>query len=88
MPNSKSAKKRLRQNETHRQRNRATKSSLRSQLRKVTQAVEAGDVAASEQAFRLAVQNLDRAAAGHVIHANAAARTKSRLSAKIKAIKA
>ncbi|NIL98098.1 MAG: 30S ribosomal protein S20 [Planctomycetales bacterium] len=88
MPNSKSAKKRLRQNETHRQRNRSTKSTLRSHLRKVTQAVEAGDVAASEAAFRLAAEKLDRAAARHLIHANAAARTKSRLSAKIKALKA
>ncbi|NIP87013.1 MAG: 30S ribosomal protein S20 [Planctomycetales bacterium] len=88
MPNSKSAKKRLRQNEVHRQRNRATRSTLRSQLRKVRAAVTAGDVAASEEAFRLAAQKLDRAAAHKVIHANAAARTKSRLAAKIKALKA
>ena len=88
MPNSKSAKKRLRQNDTHRLRNRSTKSTLRTHLRKVSEAVQAGDVEASEEAFRLATKKLDRAATQHVIHANVAARTKSRLSAKIKALKA
>ncbi|MEX0818963.1 MAG: 30S ribosomal protein S20, partial [Pirellulaceae bacterium] len=44
MPNSKSAKKRLRQTEVRRDRNKAVKSALRSQLRKVREAVQAGDV--------------------------------------------
>jgi len=87
MPNSVSAKKRLRQNVTLRDRNRARKSEMRSQLRKVREAVEAGDVETSETQFRIAVIKLDKAASRRVIHRNAAARLKSRMSAKVKALK-
>ncbi len=87
MPSSESAKKRLRQNETHRLRNRSTKTTVRNQIRKVRTAVEAGNVEESEAAFRIVAKKLDQAAAKNVIHANAAARTKSRLSKAIKAIK-
>jgi len=87
MPNTTSSKKRLRQNEARRLRNRATKSTLRSQVRQVREAVTAGDVAAAEDAFRLAAKRLDRAGAHNLIHRNAAARTKSRLQKLIKAAK-
>jgi len=87
MPNIKSAKKRLRQNIVRRARNRATKSSLRSQIKKLTAAIEAKDVATSETLFVSTQKKLDQAAAKRVIHRNAAARVKSRFSAKIKAIK-
>ncbi|HUS40930.1 MAG: 30S ribosomal protein S20 [Pirellulales bacterium] len=86
MPNSNSAKKRLRQNETRRQINRTIKSSLRTQLRKVRDAITAGDVETTEVAFRAAVKKLDRAAAKKIIHPNAAARAKSRLSTRVKAL--
>jgi len=88
MPSSTSAKKRLRQNEARRARNRTVKSSVRTQIRKVRTAIEAGDAAASEAEFRTAVKKLDQAAAKNVIHANKAARTKSRLSKAIQAIQA
>ncbi|MEM9658042.1 MAG: 30S ribosomal protein S20 [Planctomycetota bacterium] len=88
MPNSPSAKKRLRQSVDRRDRNRAVRSSVRRQVRKVRVAVTAGDVETSESEFRAAVKKLDQAAAKNVIHPNAAARTKSRLSKAIKAIKA
>lgn len=87
MPNSLSAKKRLRQNVTRRDRNRSQKSEMRTQLRKVREAITAGDVEASETQFRVAVIKLDKAAAGSVIHRNTAARLKSRMSAKVKALK-
>ncbi len=87
MPNTKSAKKRLRQSITRRARNRAVKSALRSQCRKVRDAVKAGDVQLAQTEFRLAAKRLDRAGARRVIHPNAAARVKSRLSARIKALK-
>ncbi|MCA9102763.1 MAG: 30S ribosomal protein S20 [Pirellulales bacterium] len=86
MPNSPSAKKRLRQNVVRRARNRSIKSAVRSQLRKVREAIAAGDLEKSNNEFRLAVKKLDSAAADRVIHANAAARLKSRLNAKIKAL--
>jgi len=87
MPNSLSAKKRLRQNEVSRRRNHSVKTAMRTQIRKVRTAVQAGDVETSENEFRLAVKTLDQAASKNVIHANQAARTKSRLSKAIKAIK-
>ena len=87
MPTTKSAEKRNRQNVKQRQRNRVVKSVVRSQIRKVREAVEAGDIETSETEFRLAAKKLDQAAAHRVIHPNAAARLKSRLSRRIKAAK-
>ncbi|TWU20813.1 30S ribosomal protein S20 [Bythopirellula polymerisocia] len=87
MPNSVSAKKRLRQSKDRRLRNRSVKSALRGQIRKVRTAIQAGDVATSETEYVLAVKLLDQAAAKKVIHDNQAARLKSRLSAAIKKLK-
>lgn len=87
MPNSNSAKKRLRQNLARRDHNRSIKSAVRTQIRKVRQAVAAGSVEESETEFRVVTRKLDQAASKNVIHANSAARTKSRLSAAIKALK-
>ncbi len=87
MPNTKSAKKRLRQNEVRRGRNRAAKSAIKTQIRKVREAVAAGDVTTGETEFRLAAKRVDKAAAAGVVHANLAARVKSRLSAALKAAK-
>jgi small subunit ribosomal protein S20 len=87
MPTTKSAKKRLRQNIVRRARNRSVKRSVRTQCRKVLEAVKAGNLEEAEKQFRLAAKKLDQAAAKQIIHRNAAARTKSRLSAKIKAAK-
>ena len=87
MPNSASAKKRLRQSIDRRAHNRTIKSTLRTQIRKVRAAILAGDVATSEQEFILATKKLDQAASKKVIHDNQASRLKSRLSASIKKIK-
>ena len=87
MPNTNSSKKRLRQNVVRRTRNRATKSVIRGLIRKVLESVQDGEVEQSEDHFRLTVIKLDKAAAKNVIHRNRAARVKSRLSAKIKALK-
>ncbi|TWT32021.1 30S ribosomal protein S20 [Blastopirellula retiformator] len=87
MPNTKSAKKRLRQNEVRRARNRAIKSVLRHQIRKVRTAIAAGDAATMDAELKAAVKRLDKTAAAGVIHANAAARVKSRLNAAVKAAK-
>jgi small subunit ribosomal protein S20 len=88
MPNSVSAKKRLRQSLDRRARNRTVRSSIRSQVKKLRTAIAAGDVAASEAEFRVTAKKLDQASAKKVLHANAAARLKSRLSAAIKGVKA
>lgn len=86
MPNSKTAEKRLRQNIARRARNRSIKRAVRTQCRKVREAVVAGEVEKARAEFRLAAKSLDRAGSRNVIHRNAAARIKSRLSARIKAI--
>jgi len=62
------------------------KTNVRGLVRKVRTAITAGDLAASKTAFQAAAQRLDQAAGKHVIHANKAARTKSRLSKAIKAL--
>lgn len=88
MPNSASAKKRLRQNEAHRLRNRSARSAVRTQVKKVRAAIAEGDLATSEAEFQKAVKRLDQAASKNLLHDNAAARTKSRLSKAIKELKA
>jgi small subunit ribosomal protein S20 len=87
MPNIKSAKKRLKQNIGRRLRNRSAKHALKTQCKKVLAAVEAGSPEQAEAELRLAAKKCDKAAAKHTIHRNAAARIKSRLSAKVKKLK-
>ena len=87
MPNTKSAKKRLRQDVVRREQNRAARRALRNRIRKVREAVAGGSVEEAETQFKLAAKSLDKAGASNLIHRNAAARTKSRLSARIKAMK-
>ena len=84
MPNSVSAKKSLRQNKTRRLRNRSQRTSLRGVLKQCRVAAAGDDAEAAQSAFRLAVKTLDQAAAKNLIHKNAAARTKSRLSKLLK----
>ncbi|HYO24297.1 MAG TPA: 30S ribosomal protein S20 [Lacipirellulaceae bacterium] len=88
MPNSVSAKKRLRQSIDRRARNRVVRSTIRNQVRKLRATIAGGDPAACETEYRITVKKLDQAAAKNILHANSAARLKSRLSAAIKALKA
>ncbi|MEC8474750.1 MAG: 30S ribosomal protein S20 [Planctomycetota bacterium] len=84
MPNTASAKKRLRQSEALRLLNRSARSSLRSQIRRVQEAVKAGDADIAQSEYRRAQKAIDQAASRRLIHRNAAARTKSRLIKLIK----
>jgi small subunit ribosomal protein S20 len=88
MPNSASAKKRLRQSLDRRARNRVARTTLRTQIKKCRATIAGGDAAVCETEFRTTVKKLDQAAANNILHANAAARLKSRLSKAIKAVKA
>lgn len=87
MPTTKSAKKRLRQNEKIRTRNRAAKSTLKTQVRKVREAAAAKNVTEGEAELRLTAKKLDQAASRNIIHRNKAARTKSRLQKLLKSTK-
>jgi len=83
MPHSASAKKRHKQNLRNRERNRASKSELKSHVRQVLSAIDAGDAAQGREALRTLASTADKAAAGKKIHRNKAARIKSRLSARL-----
>ena len=86
MPNTASAKKRLRQNEKRRVLNRSAKSDMRSQIRRVREAVKAGDSEKAQSEFKVAQKKIDQAAGKNLIHRNAAARTKSRLVKLVKSV--
>jgi small subunit ribosomal protein S20 len=88
MPNTKSAAKRHRQSIKRRDRNRAAKSEVKTQIRKVRELIAKGDGEAAATQFRLAAKTVDQAAASRIVHKNLAARVKSRLSAALKGVAA
>ena len=88
MANIKSAKKRAKQAVVRNARNASQRSMLRTAVKKVIKAIDAKDQAAATEAFNTAQPILDRFAARGLIHRNKAARHKSRLTARIRAIAA
>ena len=88
MANTPQAKKRARQNEKARKHNASLRSMGRTYLKKVVSAIEAGNVDAAKAAYAAAVPVIDRIADKGLIHKNKAARHKSRLNTKIKAMAA
>ncbi len=88
MANTAQAKKRVRQAEKSRELNASQRSMMRTYVKKVLKAIGAGDKSAAEAAYRVATSALDRVARKGLIHGNKAARHKSRLNARIKALAA
>ncbi len=88
MANIKSAKKRAKQNVVRNARNSAQRSQLRTAVKKVLKALDANDATGAQEAFNVAQPILDRFSSRGLIHRNKAARHKSRLTARIKALKA
>lgn len=88
MANTPQAKKRARQNEKARKHNASMRSMGRTYLKKVLAAIATGDKAAAQTAYVSAVSVIDRIADKGLIHKNKAARHKSRLNSKIKALAA
>ncbi|MGB5202498.1 MAG: 30S ribosomal protein S20 [Sedimenticolaceae bacterium] len=86
MANTPQARKRARQSEERRQRNAGRRSEMRTEIKKVVKAIEAGDKAAATDALKSATPLLDSLATKGLIHKNKAARHKSRLNAKIRAL--
>ena len=80
MPNSISAKKSHRQSLKRRARNRGQRSALRTSVKRVREAVADGETEQAAALLTAATRKLDQAAAKNLIHANKAARTKSRLA--------
>jgi small subunit ribosomal protein S20 len=86
LANIASAKKRAIQSEKHRVHNASLRSRLRTFIKKVILAVEAGDVEQAQAAYRAAVPIIDSSVNKGLIHKNKAARSKSRLNARVKAL--
>jgi small subunit ribosomal protein S20 len=86
MANHKSAEKRARQTARRTAVNAARRSRVRSSIKKVEEAIKAGDKKAAVDALKAAQPEIQRGAAARVIAENAAARRVSRLNARIKAM--
>jgi len=82
-----SAKKRVRQNLKRKTINRARKSQVKTQVKRFTSALEAGDVEAAAEQYRLVAKKLDKTAAASTMHKRTAARKKSRLAKQLNALK-
>ena len=83
----KSAIKRNRQNATRQERNRVVRSRVKTDVRKVREAVERQDLSAAETELRAAAKELNKAASKGVLHRNAAARRIARLSKRVATLK-
>ena len=88
MANSPQARKRARQNDKARAHNASLRSMARTYIKKVLAAVSAGDAESAQAALKAAMPVIDRIADKGIIHKNKAARHKSRLNAKVKALAA
>jgi small subunit ribosomal protein S20 len=78
----------MRQGEKRRVRNRQNVSQLKTQVKKLRAAISEGNANAAESLLPVTVGQIDKAAKKGVIHDNAAARYKSRLTRKVKALAA
>ena len=86
LASSLSARRRARQVEKHRLRNTSQRSRMRTAIKQVITAIESGDKTAAENAYKSAVPMIDRSVSKGLIHANKAARHKSRLNTRIRAL--
>ena len=86
MANIASAQKRARQAVKNRLHNASQRSNLRTKIKAVVKSINAGDKSAAQDAYNSAVPVIDSAVGKNLIHANKAARHKSRLNARIKAM--
>jgi small subunit ribosomal protein S20 len=86
MANTKQAAKRAKKSIKQRAANVSLRTTLRSAIKKVQKAIDAGDAAAAESVFRAEQSTIDSIADKRIIHKNKAARHKSRLAAQIKAL--
>ncbi|MFO1356193.1 MAG: 30S ribosomal protein S20 [Gammaproteobacteria bacterium] len=88
MANIKSAAKKARQAEKHRQHNAALRTRMRSAIKKTVKATQAGDATAASTALQAAVPQIDTMVSKGLVHRNKAARHKSRLNKAVKVLKA
>lgn len=87
MPNTESAKKRVRQDAKRRARNRWRKTRIKEQINTFLSAVQKNDVETAESEYRKTCGLLDKIACTSTMHRNTAARRKSRLARRLNALK-
>jgi small subunit ribosomal protein S20 len=83
MPSHKSSEKRMRQEAVRNQRNRSNSSALRTQIKKLRTAIADGDAEKSRELLTPTASLIDKSVQKGVIHRNAAARYKSRLTKQV-----
>ncbi len=86
MANTAQARKRARQSVARNKHNSSLRSMLRTSIKRVRAAIEAGDKAVATEVFQKTMSVIDSVADKKIIHKNKAARHKSRLSAAVKAL--
>lgn len=86
MANSPQARKRARQALDNRTQNASLRSTVRTYIKKTVRAIESGDREAAAEAYKAAVPIIDRVADKGIIHKNKAARHKSRLNTRVRAM--
>jgi len=82
MPNHKSAEKRMRQNEKRRVINRGNRTKVRTYIKKMRAALDSGKADEIQRVLPEAISVIDKSVQKGVLHANAAARYKSRLTVR------
>lgn len=82
MPNHKSAEKRVRQSEKRRTINRSHRTKVRTYIKKLRSALDSGVKQDIDQVLPEAISVIDKSVQKGVLHANAAARYKSRLTVR------
>ena len=83
MPNIKSSKKDVLSSKIAYEKNKADKSALKTAVKKFEAALEGGDHAAAEAAYKVAVQKVDKAVIKGILHKNTAARKKSSMTLRL-----
>jgi small subunit ribosomal protein S20 len=83
MPNHKSSEKRVRQNEKRREVNRNNRGRLRTSIKKLRAALTTNDAASVQELLPATISTIDKAVQKGVLHRNAAARYKSRLTTRV-----
>ena len=86
MANSSSARKSARQSDSRRRHNQMQRTSYRTAVKTVKKAVDSGDKNVASEAFAVAQRVIDKLADKRIVHANKAARHKSRLSKAVKSM--
>ena len=84
MPNHKSAEKRMRQSEARRKINRGNRSRVRTSIKNLRSAIGSGEANQIKELLPVTISTIDKAVQNGALHKNAAARYKSRLTARAK----